>query len=56
MASEIYDDEQSMMQYLTALVDAGCKIDFRTELFGKPYVWMRDPMGNTFLERLPDAA
>jgi hypothetical protein len=40
--------------YLKLLLDAGCKFLFATEHFGKPYVWMRDPHGSTFMERLPD--
>lgn len=41
--------------YLQMLLDSGCKFLFRTEHFGKPYVWMQDKFGSTFMERLPDA-
>lgn len=46
------DDAQ--YAYLQMLLDAGCKFLFRTYLFGKFYVWMEDPKGTTFLERIPD--
>jgi hypothetical protein len=42
--------------YLQLLIDSGCKFLFRTEHFGKPYVWMKDKYGSTFMERLPDDA
>lgn len=46
------DDAQLM--YLQMLLDGGCKFLFRTNLFGKSYVWMRDKAGTTFLERIPE--
>lgn len=45
------DDVQ--VNYLTRLVSAGCKIMFRSFLFGKEYVWMKDPYGQHFLETAP---
>lgn len=42
------------MYYLQLLLDRGCKLLFKTYHFGKPYVWMKDPYGSTFMERLPD--
>lgn len=46
-------DDPSQMQFLQLLFDSGCKFIFRTELFGKDYVWMKDRFGSIFLERLP---
>lgn len=46
------DDAQ--YAYLQLLLDAGCKFQFRTTLFGKSYVWMKDPRGDVFLERIPE--
>lgn len=46
----------SQYAYLQLLLDAGCKFVFRTRLFGKPYVWMKDQTGTVFLERIPDDA
>lgn len=48
-------DDKSLELYLGLLLNAGCKMQFKTELFGKSYVWMTDPQGVTFLERIPDA-
>lgn len=48
------DDAQ--YTYLKMLLDAGCKFQHRTVLFGKSYVWMKDPQGHVFLERIPDSA
>jgi hypothetical protein len=38
------------------LLDAGCKFLNKTWLFGKDYVWMKDPHGTIFLERIPEGA
>lgn len=46
------DDAQ--YAYLQMLLDAGCKFQFRTELFGKSYVWMEDAHGAVFLEKIPE--
>lgn len=46
------DDAQ--YAYLQMLLDAGCKFQFRTYFFGKSYVWMKDPHGAVFLERIPE--
>lgn len=46
--------DEAQMTYLHLLLDAGCKFLFRTEHFGKPYVWMRDSTGSIFLERIPE--
>jgi hypothetical protein len=46
----------AQMQYLALLRNAGCKFVFKTELFGKMYVWMKDQYGTIFLERIPDDA
>lgn len=46
--------DEAQLAYLQLLVDAGCKFLFRTELFGKSYVWMKDSAGTHFLERLPN--
>lgn len=51
-AREQLDDAQYM--YLQMLLDSGCKFLFRTVLFGKYYVWMKDAQGAVFLERIPD--
>lgn len=51
-AREQLDDAQHM--YLQMLLDSGCKLLFRTFLFGKYYVWMKDAQGAIFLERIPD--
>lgn len=48
------NDAQYM--YLQMLLDAGCKFLFRTVLFGKSYVWMKDREGQIFLERIPEDA
>lgn len=47
--------DEAQYAYLQMLLDAGCKFQFRTVLFGKSYVWMKDPQGNTFLERIPES-
>lgn len=46
------DDAQLM--YLQMLLDGGCKFLFKTYLFGKSYVWMKDSTGSIFLERIPE--
>lgn len=51
-ARDELDDAQ--YTYLQMLLDAGCKFQFRTFLFGKSYVWMQDPQGAVFLERIPE--
>lgn len=43
----------AQMKYLEVLLDGGCKFVFRTVLFGKHYVWMKDRFGVHFLERMP---
>lgn len=48
--------DEAQFTYLQLLLDAGCKFLFRTVLFGKEYVWMKDASGDTFLERLPENA
>lgn len=50
-AEKNLDDAQLM--YLQMLIDGGCKLLFKTELFGKRYVWMQDRAGSIFLERIP---
>lgn len=45
--------DKAQLQYLQLLRDAGCKFVFKTELFGKTYVWMKDTFGVHFLERIP---
>lgn len=47
-------DDEAVSIYLGLLIQAGCKVQSRTTLFGKDYVWMEDKYGQTFLERLPD--
>lgn len=47
------DLSRAQMQYLSALIDAGCNFKFRTVLFDKHYVWMTDKFGQWFLERIP---
>jgi hypothetical protein len=47
-------DDEALLIYLKMLLDAGCKFKYRTEMFGKPYVWMTDPHGTWFVERIPD--
>lgn len=49
------NDELSnaQMNYLSMLLDSGCKFRHRTSFFGKPYVWMTDRFGQWFLERIP---
>lgn len=44
---------KAQTQYLSILLDNGCKFVFRTVLFGKHYVWMKDKFGVHFLERIP---
>ena len=46
--------DEAQFTYLRLLLDAGCKFLFRTVLFGKDYVWMKDPSGEHFLERIPE--
>ena len=41
--------------YLALLLEAGCKIRYKTLLFGKPYAWLTDRYGVWFLERIPDS-
>lgn len=48
------DDAQ--MLYLQMLLDGGCKFVFKTRIFGKAYVWMKDSTGQIFLERIPEGA
>lgn len=43
----------AQMQYISVLLDNGCKLQFRTAFFGKSYVWMTDRFGVWFLERIP---
>ena len=45
---------KAQMSYLGTLIDGGCKFVFRTILFGKHYVWMKDSYGVHFLERIPE--
>lgn len=45
--------DRAQYQYLQALRDAGCKFVFRTHLFGKDYVMMKDVYGTHFLEKIP---
>jgi hypothetical protein len=49
-------DDEALMNYLGLLIDAGCKMRYRGELCGKPYVWMTDQHGNWFAERIPDGS
>jgi hypothetical protein len=46
--------DETQITYLNLLLDRGCKFTLRTFLFGKDYVWMKDPNGEIFLERLPE--
>lgn len=46
--------DQNQLLYLQLLRDSGCKFLFRTVLYGKTYVWMKDKFGTHFLERIPD--
>lgn len=46
------DDAQYV--YLQMLLEGGCTLLFRTRLFGKTYVWMKDRTGVVFLERVPE--
>lgn len=46
------DLEVAQQIYLKHLINAGCKIVFATEIYGKEYVWMKDPAGTLFLERV----
>lgn len=46
------DDAQFL--YLQMLLDGGCKFLFRTLIFGKSYVWMKDKAGTIFLESIPE--
>lgn len=48
--------DEVQFTYLRLLLDGGCKFLFRTVLFGKDYVWMKDRDGQHFLERLPENA
>lgn len=48
--------DQAQLGFLKLLLDAGCKFLFRTRLFGKDYVWMKDRYGSIFLERIPAEA
>ncbi len=55
MSNQINEQlDEAQLAYLQLLIDAGCKFLFRTELFGKSYVWMKDGAGTHFLERLPN--
>lgn len=48
--------EPAQARYITLLVEAGQKAMALTTLFGKDYLWMKDPETNHwYLERLPDA-
>lgn len=47
-------NDNAIETYLGLLLSAGCKIQHQTEFFDKSYVWMTDPQGDWFLERLPD--
>ena len=49
-------DNNTQLVYLQMLLDRGYKFKFKTELFGKSYVWMEDTHGTVFLERVPDGA
>ena len=51
LANSQFDEVQ--YKYLSLLLDAGCKFLFRTHLFGKDYVWMKDKYGQIFLEKIP---
>lgn len=53
LAQEQLDEAQ--LNYLALLREAGCKFVFRTWLFGKSYVWMKDRTGAIFLERIPES-
>lgn len=46
-------DDEALDMYLGLLLQAGCVMRGRTILFDKPYVWMTDPRGTYFLERIP---
>jgi len=45
--------DKAQLRYLQLLLDAGCKVKFKTFFFGKEYVWMTDRQGRYFLEPLP---
>lgn len=48
--------DEALLVYLQLLIDSGCKFIFRTVIFGKDYVWMKDRTGSIFLERVPENA
>lgn len=56
MTSVSEEFDKAQLAYLQMLVDSGCKLIFRTVLFGKEYVWMKDSFGQIFLERIPSDA
>lgn len=43
------------MDLLTYAIKVGHKVLYTVEHFGKEYVWMRDPEGTLYMEKLPDA-
>jgi hypothetical protein len=46
--------DRAPLQYRQLLRDSGCKFVFKTDLFGKTYVWMKDTYGVHFLEKIPE--
>ena len=54
--SELSQLDEAQLGYLQLLLDAGCKLKWRTYIFQKPYVWMIDSGGTWFLERIPENA
>jgi len=46
--------DAAQLSYLEALRQNGCKFLFKTQLFGKQYVWMKDTFGTIFLEKMPE--
>jgi hypothetical protein len=47
-------EDQTQLRYLQLLLEAGCKFLFKTILFDKAYVWIKDPFGGIFLEKIPE--
>lgn len=56
-----YDElDKAQLNYLQLLIDAGCKIRFKTLIprgdwaLPRTYVCMTGPQGGTFFEKIPD--
>jgi hypothetical protein len=47
-------DKDTWANYFEALIAGGCKVLFVTSHYGKPYVYLKDPEGKQFIERIPD--